>query len=370
MKRVAIIGGGFAGLAAARVLARHSRDVQVTLLDGRDTSDFLPLLPDVVGGRVAPDAASVPLAELLQGMGVEFVRDQVRAVDPAHRRVEGARTRLEYDRLIVACGSVTNCPAGLQRQALVLDGVRDALAIAGTFPDAAPQHAVIVGGGYTGVEIASNLWRLFRRRGTRGAITLVEATGGLLPALPAWVRDHVMANLGQMGVRCVTNCRLDRVDGSRAVLSNGEVIDPAALIWTAGVRLPDFAQALIGPASAQRRIPVDRFLRFSDEVFVAGDAALFLDQDQPLRMCVLHAARQGEAAAANILRGLRDEPLREFKPLDPGYVLPLANGRSCGTVLGANLKGPVPTWLHYVMCAYRSQTWRNKRRVLGAMLRG
>ena len=105
--------------------------------------------------------------------------------------------------------------------------------------------------------------------------------------------------------------------------------------------------------AAQERIRVDEFLRARDDIFVVGDSAAFMVRTRPLRMSVQFAITQGACAATNILRYFCGTHLQAYRPLDPGFVLPMAHGRSCGTVGGIRLRGRLPTFLHYFMCAYR-----------------
>ena len=81
--------------------------------------------------------------------------------------------------------------------------------------------------------------------------------------------------------------------------------------------------------------------------------AAFFTGDRPLRMSVQFAISEGELAAGNILRLARGRPGRAYRPFDPGYIVPMANNRSCGELLGATVTGRLPTFLHYLMCACR-----------------
>jgi NADH:ubiquinone reductase (H+-translocating) len=143
-------------------------------------------------------------------------------------------------------------------------------------------------------------------------------------------------------------------------LSSGEILDRALLIWAAGVRTGDFIPALDIDKTVQGRINVDEFLRADDSVFVIGDAANFPYRGSFLRMAVQFAIAQGSAAGQNILALIHHKPLRSFKPRDLGYLIPMANNRSCGIVLGLKVKGVLATFFHYFMCVYRTYSLRNK----------
>jgi len=103
----------------------------------------------------------------------------------------------------------------------------------------------------------------------------------------------------------------------------------------------------------QGRVRVDPCLRWRENCFAAGDAGAYVRGAHPLRMSVQFAITQGEAAAGNIFRQIHGQPLRPYRPFDPGYIVPMANNHSCGLILGAPLTGRLPTLLHYALCAYR-----------------
>ena len=107
----------------------------------------------------------------------------------------------------------------------------------------------------------------------------------------------------------------------------------------------------------------------ADNCFVAGDAAEFLRKGAPLRMAVQFSIAQGNLAAANILRSNRNNPPAKYVPLDLGFVIPMANNKSCGRVMGVNLKGALPTLMHYLMCIYRTRGLINKLRLIRELIK-
>lgn len=358
MKRIVIVGGGFGGLAAARALAGRRKRFALTMIDRKSSSDFLPLLPEVVGGRLPSAAVSVGLEALTRGLDCAFVHDAVQRFEPDRRVVIGAGREYGYDALIIAAGSEPDYHGNraAQAAALPLNTAQDAERLAGKLREGRFAACVIVGGGYTGVELATHLWRRFRAERAAKAIVLVEAAPTLLAALPAWMRRYTLAHLDRLGILHFENCRLADVAGGRVALSNGRVFEPALLIWSAGVRTPACVRAAPFARVAQERVRVDEFLRARADVFVAGDSAAVMAGGRPLRMSVQFAITQGACAAANVRRYFSGAPPRAYRPLDPGFILPMGHGRSCGAVGGIRLRGRLPTLMHYLMCAYRLPT--------------
>jgi len=370
MNKVVIIGGGFAGLAAAETL-RRSRGVEVVLVDRRTTFDFLPMLPDVIGERAGPDLLTYRLDELTRRLGFSFVHDTVLAADLAERRVKTAGGALDYDYLLIASGSETDFhgQTEIERNACKLDSVSDARRILGLLDEDAHDTFVVAGGGYTGIEAAANIWAHARAHGARKRILVSEIGPGPVRALPGAIRKYVSANLERMGIELRSKTSVVRAGGGEVELSSGETFDRALLVWAAGVHTSEFVRAIPVERNRQGRVQVDRYLRIDERCFAAGNAALFMRGAAPLRMSVQFSLSGGHRAARNIIRATRGRELVPFDPFDPGYVIPMANNRSCGIVLGVLLKGRLPTLLHYLLCIFRSRGIVRRLQMIGDLKR-
>jgi NADH dehydrogenase len=369
MQKVVIIGGGFAGLACADALRRCS-PAQVTVVDKSPTSDFLPLLPDILGGRISPAAARFSLAVPARRNGFSFVQDEVNFLDVGARQVHGLRGQYDYDYAVIAAGSQTNFYGGheIARVAFTLDHVSDAERIRAAVGEPRFKTIVVAGGGYTGVEIATNLRRRFAREKSDKRIVLVESSDAVLGALPEWMRQYAVENLVRMDVEVSPHCKVEAAGPDHVLLSNGTQYDRAMLIWAAGVQTPSFVRDLHGSKTRQGRMEVDESLRLEERIYCVGDCAHVMHAGQPLRMSVQFALAQGRLAGENIVRNLRGVPARRYQPRDLGYVVPMANLRSCGVALGRNVRGLPASLLHYLMCVYRSRGLAQKFRVLGDLL--
>lgn len=365
------MGGGFAGLSAVRQLRRFHKDMETVLVDRRETTEFLPLLPDIVGGRISVYSARWPLAVLADLLGFRFVHESAVSADFEKRRLTCWEQELEYDALILAAGSETefygNKP--VQQSAFRLDDCDDAEHLAKALGKPEVGVCVIAGGGYTGVELAAQIRRRFMREKRSPRIVLVEKDSTILRVLPDWMIRYVKTNLRRLKVDVFENTELRDVHESEVTLSNGMKLAPAVLVWTAGVKacaLPD--QAGLERAS-QKRAVVDAHLKARENVFVAGDSACVMHNSKPLRMSVQNAIAQGACAAINAAHELTGQKMRAYWPADLGFVLPMANGRSCGNILGLNIRGLLPGFLHYVMCLYRGQAAKQKRAMLRDLIR-
>ncbi|HET9484613.1 MAG TPA: FAD-dependent oxidoreductase, partial [Xanthomonadales bacterium] len=209
LPRIVIVGGGFAGVECAQVLLKRARGRCEVVLFNRDNHMvFVPLLPDVAGSSLNPRAVAPPLRALLPGARCRT--EEVLSIDPATRRVvfeghDGAPRELGYDHLVLACGSVVNLNLlpGMASHALPLKTIGDAIAMRAhvmqmlekaDVAETEPQRRfylsfIVVGGGFSGVEVAGELNDLLRsalKRYPRIArddvkVTLLHAQTEILP---------------------------------------------------------------------------------------------------------------------------------------------------------------------------------------------
>lgn len=356
MGKIVIIGGGFAGLAAAEGLAwqRHSHDV--TLIDTRATSQFLPLLPDIIGHSLPPGILGYSLKTAAQRWGYNFCQAKVSSVDLLRKIVITDQKEVPYDGLIIASGSETSfkaCESWPQRP-LVLDSIDDAVRLRDLAEIDDNVHYVVCGGGYTGVELASNLNYLFKRRKSRNRVSIVEHGPNLCKALSKKQIAFIENAVRRAGIEVKVGTTVAGSDQDRLWLADGTVISQARAIWAAGVCTAQFVQSLPFSKTRQGRLEVNSCLALESGVFAAGDACGFRSGKDELRMSVQFALTQGWHAASNILRYFEGRNLLPYSPMDPGWVVPLANGRGCGKILGMEMFGRLPYVLHTLICMARS----------------
>jgi NADH:ubiquinone reductase (H+-translocating) len=372
MKKIAIIGAGFAGLNAARKLSRAGLKAQITLFDRKEKFNFLPLLPDCIGRRIKPQFLVYELADFCRRFKIKFIQQEVTALDLANRQVVAGPDLYSYDYLLVSSGSQPNffSNSDAQSYSFSLNNVTDIQKLILRLEESDPENLVICGGGYTGVEVASNLARLFKKQGLVKRIAVVERLPVVLGMLPGWMQDYVVKNLTSLGIEILTDSVIERIEQDKVWVSGNRSFERAMLIWVAGVKTADFIQKLEIPRNPQGRVMVDDYLRAGQNCFWAGDAVLFNWRGASLRMAVQFAITQGELAAENIIRSFKSLPLKKYRPRDLGYIIPLANNLSCGNILGLNVSGVLATFLHFSMCIYRSLGWKNKAGILGSLIKG
>ena len=368
MTRVVILGGGFAGLAAARQLRKLRGRAEVILVDRRPSSDFLPLVGDLLYRRIDPRLLQSDLASLAGPLGFRFLNTEATGIDLAGKSLSTSAGPLHWDYLILAAGAEPNFygTEALRAQTFPLASVADAGRIVSALERDGYAAVLVVGGSYTGVEAATGLRR---RLGPDGLPVLIaEQAPTLVPERDAWVRDYVETNCRAMGVEVLCGTTLTGVRGRDAALSNGRVVKNALVLWAAGVAAGPVVRRLDVEKDAQGRLVVDEFLRLNDSVFVAGDSACVMHKGKAVRMAIQPALDQGRTAGANVRALIEGRPLRRYRPVDLGWIVPMANSRSCGKALGVPVRGFAATALHYLMCLWRTPGLARRARILRRLL--
>ena len=362
MKRTLIIGGGFSGISAAEVLSRCRKELEVTIVDPKESFEFLPLLPDLIGGRVSAGTIGVKFSEIAKKFGFEYVRDEVREIVLKERKVISASRRWEYDYLIISAGSQTNFYGNEEARAggFKLDNISDAVLLRQKVLSSDTDNFLICGGGYTGVETAVNIRLALKRRKFKKRIIILEKSDKLVPALPDRMKRYISENLKAAGIEIMLSDGIKRVSKDSLETESGLILQNAVLVWTAGVKVPDFIKSLDRQYDRQQRIIVSEDLSIDENCFCAGDTAHVESGKMPLRMAAQFSIYEGRIAAQNVLNSLYGRRRKIFRPLDLGYIVPLADNRACGKVLGINVQGGVALFFHYFMCLYRLYGGRHK----------
>lgn len=366
LRRVAIVGAGFAGLACARGLAQ-TPGVHVTLIDRHPYQLFAPLLYQVATGGLPEDDIAYPVRAAIPG--IDFRRGEVVRISPeAHtlRMSDGAV--LEWDELVLAVGSIgtTFGIPGVAEHALQMKDIAQARAIRNrllqTYEDVQdgrrPREAlrvVVVGGGPTGVEVSGavaelqrGMAREFPRIHQDASVTLVEAGPRLLPMFTESSSAHAKEELEELGVRVLTSAAVDRMYPTDVHLKSGEVLTAGTIVWAAGVAAPPQWSEL-GTTDRANRLHVSPTLQLTDDVWVIGDIAHVAGESgAPLPMVASVAMQQGRYVAEAIARHLTGRELEPFRFTDKGQMATIGRRRAVVELPnGMRLRG-TPAWLTWL----------------------
>ncbi|WP_454741801.1 NAD(P)/FAD-dependent oxidoreductase [Cupriavidus necator] len=329
-KRILVIGAGFAGfwsaLASARLLDKVGRtDVEIALVAPEPELHIRPRLYEQ-----NPGAMKAPLQEIFKAVGIKFIQGVVERIDVASQEVElvgvgvdTTRRKLGYDRLVLATGSRLFRPQipGLDQHAFNVDQVADAaqleahIASLASRPASAARNTVVVAGaGFTGIETAAEMPARLREVLGKDAdvnVIMVERNTEVGPDLGAGPRPVITQALTELGVKWKLGSGVAAVDANGITLENGERIEAATVIWTAGAR----ASMLTAQIPAERdnfgRLHVDRNLKVKglDTVYATGDVACAATDDEGnyTMMSCQHAMALGRSAGHNVAADLLGE---------------------------------------------------------------
>ncbi len=336
--KVVILGGGFGGMAAAKALGR---DVDVTVVDRHNYQTFLPLLYQVSTAGLAADHVAYPIRGALQKSAGKFRMGTPISIDHKNKTVKlDSSEVLPFDHLVVAMGSVTadfGTP-GVEEFALGMKSIQEALAIRAEvmrrfedlcrFEDDTKFSISVIGGGPTGVEMAGALAELVRgplmndmaHAAKHIHIRLVEAGPRLLPMFSPSLSEKVKKTLEKLGVEVMVNTAVKEVEWRKIDLKSGESIASEVTIWAAGVKGNPALEALSLPID-RTRLDVEQTLQAKNYpgIWGVGDISGAKSADgRFLPMVAPVAMQQGRFVAAQILRTIKGEALKEFKYKDKG----------------------------------------------------
>ena len=376
LTNVVIVGGGFAGLRAAKGLG-DAEGIDVTLLDARNHHLFQPLLYQVAMAGLSPAEIAAPTRSLLaEYENVRVLNERVDRVDLANRKVVTANGSQAYDILVLACGArhsyfghpewEEHAP-GLKTLAQATEirrRVLEAFEEAEKSEDAARRRAlltfVVVGGGPTGVELAGaigemsrfTLARDFRRIDpTLARVILIEAGPRILPMFDASLASKAVRDLEGLGVQVWTNSLVTRVD-AEGVEVGKERIENCTTLWAAGVEASELNRELGGELDRQGRIHVgaDLALPGHPEVFVAGDQAHVPGPEgTPLPGVAPVAMQQGAYLARKIRAIAAGKPHAEpFVYKDKGQMATIGRRRAVLEMNRLRLTG-FPAWATWLV---------------------
>lgn len=357
--RIVVLGAGFAGLAATRTLAVHADDARILLIDQHNYHLFTPPLFQVASCATDPYDIAFPVRAFAAPRGIAFRQGTVVEIDLAARQVRLTDGAVPYDYLIVALGSTTNFFGNTmaREHALPLKSLEDALTLRHRILDgleratraASPDERralltfALIGGGSTGVETAAALSDLLRRvvpaeypgldpRDAR--VLVIESEGKLLGHMSDRLAAIALAKLRAMGVEVWLNTRAKEVGDDFLTTEDGRTVKANTIVWTAGVRTPNVVAHLNAPHGHAGSLAVDEYLRVQGhpEIYAVGDNAAVEDARtrHPVPLLAQAAIKEGETAAANLIRALRGQPPVPFRYRSLGNAVSL--GRTEGVV--------------------------------------
>ena len=373
-KRIVVLGGGYAGVHAAKRLhkafKRMQDKVEVTLIDRHRHHILMTELHEVAGNRVDESSVKISFDRIFAGKMVNVVRDEIKKIDFEKQVLEGVAASYPYDQLIIATGAEAtdfNIP-GVKEHSFYLWSLADALKLkkhiidtimAASYEKDADKRRemltfVVAGGGFTGVELVGELieWLpiLCKEYGVdydEVKLMNAEALGNILNMLPDKPRNKAIAYMEKKGVEIRTHSLIVHVDENGFETKDGTRINTKTLVWTCGVRGTTFCHNLPLTDGKVQRKKVDEFMRSPDHenVYLAGDGIWFMEDGKPVPQ-IVEAAEQTAATAAdgiiyNIRKefGLKTKEVQPFKSNFHGYMVSIGGRYAVSFNMGMAMSG-------------------------------
>ena len=331
--RIIIIGGGFAGLAAAKGL--ENKELQVVLIDKHNYHTFQPLLYQVATGGLEPDSIAFPLRKRFNDVDNFYFRlAEVNHINPDKNTIETSIGNLGYDELIIATGSTTNffgnkeiekntmemksVPQSLNIRSLILENFEEALLTDNIEERNALMNFVIVGGGPTGVELAGALAEM--KKGIlpkdypdldirQMQINLIQSSECLLQGMSAKASEKAEDFLISLGVNIWKNLRVLNYDGKIVTTNGHDNFKAETVIWAAGVKGENIKGLdALSIIPRVERYKVNNYNQIDNyaNIYAIGDVACMQSEVNPYGhpMMAQPAIQQGKLVAKNILAKL------------------------------------------------------------------
>jgi NADH dehydrogenase len=387
--KVVIVGGGFAGLYAARALRRVP--VDVTVIDRTNHHLFQPLLYQVATATLAPTDITSPLRWLLRKQtNTSVVLADVQSIDVAKKEVVSDRRAYPYDYLILATGSRHSYfgHPEWEKTAPGLKSIDDAIVIRQRFllaferaEVAASEEErkrlltfVIVGGGPTGVELAGMLPLIAKKAlfgefknidTSQARVVLLEGGPRVLPAFTENLSERALQDLKDLDVEVRLSSIVSRVERG-AVWIGDERIESETIFWAAGNESSPLGRFLDAPLDRAGRVKVEPDLSVPNhpEVFVAGDLAEAYTDGKRVPGVAPAAMQMGAHAAHNIERLVERRMTRPFRYRNKGDLATIGRHRAIAQLPAVELWGGLAWWFWLFLHIMYLAGFRNRLSVL------
>jgi len=377
-QKICILGGGFGGLYTALRLSQMPWQgipkPEITLIDQNDRFVFLPLLYELLTGELQTWEIAPPYTELLANKGIHFHQATVEGINIPDKQVRlGDNSELPYDRLVLALGGETplTMAPGVADHALPFRTVNHAYQLAERLrvleeSDQDKIRVAIIGGGYSGVELAC---KLADRLGDRGRIRLVELSDTILRTSPEFNREAAQKALASRNVWLDLETGVEKITAEAIELNYKGRIDSIPVdiaLWTVGTQVASVIKSLPLTHNNRGQLTTTNTLQVLDhpEIYALGDLADCKDTNgQQIPTTAQAAFQQADYTGWNLWADLTGRPLLPFRYQNLGEMMTLGIDNATLAGLGITLEGNLAHVLRRLAYLYRMPTQEHQLKV-------
>lgn len=393
--KVIVVGGGFAAVQFARTLRKKLRpsECEILLFSRENHMVFHPLLADVAGASINPDAAATPLRQMLPGVACRTER--VQRIDLVRSEVEfddgtGTLSRLPYDHVVIACGAESNLGIipGMTEHAFGFKVMRDATDVrqhivrqmeqaeVSRDPNLRRWHLsfIVVGAGFSGVELAGEInelvrsstrfYRNFRKEDV--VVTLVHSQDHILPEVARTLGEFARKKMEKSGITIRLNTRAVAATHQGIELSNGQMLEGATVVCTIGTTISPLVEHLDVPKERGRiRTTAEMRIAGQTNAWAIGDCAFIINasDNQPSATTGQFAERQGRQAALNLVRIVKGEATQPFRFKALGQLCSIGGYQAVAEMFGMRVSGFLAWFLWRGVYLVKLPTWSRRIKV-------
>jgi NADH dehydrogenase len=409
-KKILILGGGYGGVWAGKILEKHFRkreDVEITLVDKRPFHTLMTELHEVAGWRTEPESVQVLFKKIFGAKRINVVLDTIEKVDFEAKQATGKVCTYDFDYIILGVGAEPEFfgTPGVAENAFTLWSFEDAMKVRKhveekfyeasleTDPEKRKKLLtfVVAGAGFTGIEMIGELLdyrdvmcRKYFLDPKEVRVLNIEALPSILPILEEPLRAKAEKYLQKRRCDVMLNSAIIGAEPGKVLLKSGQIVETETFIWTCGVKGSSFAGQLGLPAGKRNRIDCDMELKSTKYpfVYVVGDISGLMQEGKPLAQIVETAHFTAEAAAKNIISDIDGGERHQFKPNYHGFMISIgshygvsnAGGMKTSGFIALAIKHLINVW-YLLNIAGINQVWeylkhefldmKNRRSIIG-----
>ncbi|WP_420544458.1 NAD(P)/FAD-dependent oxidoreductase [Nitrosopumilus sp.] len=393
MKKIVILGGGFAGVHVLRKVQKKFEDnvnINIMLISENNFLLFTPMLPEMATGTVEPRHISTPVRTFCKR--AEFLQAKVSEIDFERKNVflnknknkKSEQSQIAYDYLVISLGSRTNFFGNkeIQQNSLSVKTMIDAIKIRNHVIECleSAEHEkdkktrkelltfVVVGGGFSGVETIGELNDFLRESVSKFYrrikldelnVMLVAADKIILPEVGEVLGKYAKDTLEKNNVTIITGTKATNVGDNFVETDNNEKIFCNTIIWAAGLRMDPVFKNFDCKKDDQDKIKVNQHLQLENypDVFAIGDCASIQNSDtgEMYPPTAQHAIAEAEIAAKNLILLIdsKNKPLSVFSHSTKGTMAKIGQKNAVAIIFGNRLKGLMAwfVWKQYYISA-------------------